>query len=683
MTVYHMATKGKTSNKKSNVPSCSLCCKLLRLVNYGPVIEATDSETGCDDCSTDGAVVAVCINCTLCLCRVCSQYHNKKDHDTVQMPQPGISDSPLLLTCKEHDGELNHYCETCEKFVCICCSLTSHANHCCGEMEEMVAKQKNEIRSTSSKIDKMMDEFLETHDNIDQVIKRRSDEIEKIDQQYDKLFKKLEAQKQQAKQQATGTLSQREIALKEQQEKLAAVQGEVVSVKELNASLEMSSGQDVLSTRVRKQKKAMDDCIEQLLTKKQKISSQVKELDKLFSSTTCFTELDESSIHFEVLYPETFYIGRSYNITLVPLTAKSSTAEPYNSVVSIQLVASTGKVVDAEIKDNKDGSYTGSLAPAHIGKAQLTVSINGKQIKNTSCTVLTYNYNVVGSYYKTQNAHVAHEKDKLFNQPWGIAVGKYGLLAVTDCFDHCVCIFDASNQLIKKLGNCGDKIAQFQNPLGVAFDSDNCLYIADTGNHRVQKFSMSGNFILQFGHKGMGNGQLHCPHDITIHSERAYIADSGNSRVSVFTTDGQFCNIIGLEDMTIPCSVAVNIDNKLLVACYGCKYLVSFSVDGGNKEKMCFFSDPQGFYQTNSKLNVPYGITTTLIGDIIISDVSKHKIRIFNQTGDQVKIIERSSSSSSNNIIYFPTGISVTSSGKIFLTTSSENAMDSVSQLIN
>jgi len=34
-------------------------------------------------------------------------------------------------------------------------------------MEEMIAKQKNEIRSTSSKIDNMMDEFLETCDNID------------------------------------------------------------------------------------------------------------------------------------------------------------------------------------------------------------------------------------------------------------------------------------------------------------------------------------------------------------------------------------------------------------------------------------------------------------------------------------------------------------------------------------
>jgi len=37
------------------------------------------------------------------------------------------------------------------------------------------------------------------------VIKRRSDELEKIDQQYDKLFKKLEAHKEQAKQQCIVT----------------------------------------------------------------------------------------------------------------------------------------------------------------------------------------------------------------------------------------------------------------------------------------------------------------------------------------------------------------------------------------------------------------------------------------------------------------------------------------------
>jgi len=87
---------------------------------------------------------------------------------------------------------------------------------------------------------------------------------------------------------------------------------------------------------------------------------------------------NESSIQFEVLYPETFYINHSLKITLVPSTARNSTAELSNSVVSIQLIAGTGKVVDAKIIDNKDDSYTGTLAPAHISKAQLTVSSRSK-----------------------------------------------------------------------------------------------------------------------------------------------------------------------------------------------------------------------------------------------------------------------------------------------------------------
>ncbi|XP_065892478.1 E3 ubiquitin-protein ligase TRIM71-like [Dysidea avara] len=682
-----MATKGNTSNKKSHVPSCNLCCKLLRVLNYRPVIEAANAETRCDDCGTDDLVVAVCINCTLCLCRVCSQYHNNKDHGTVQIPQSEIA---VPLTCKEHDGELNHYCETCEKFVCVCCTLTSHADHCCGEMEEMVHKKKNEIKSASSKIDKMMDEFLETHDNIDRVIKRRSDEMEKIDQQYDELFRKLENQKEQAKQQATDTLLQRETALKEQQERLTAVRGEVVNIKELNASLERSTGQEVLSVRVRKQKRAVGDCIEQLATKRQTISNQVGELDKMFSNTTSFIELEECCFdpsHFEVLCPETFYIHGSYKFTVIALIAGHSTAQLPSNAVSIQLKASTGKVVDAKITDNKDGSYTGSLSPVHIGKAKLIVSINGKQIADISCTVFVREYQVnkrtINLKYADKLYVGSHTTERLSNQPWGIAVGKYGLYAMTDCLHHCVCIFDESSQLIKKLGgDCGDEIAQFQNPLGVAFDSNNCLYVADTGNHRVQKFSMSGNFVLQFGHKGMGSGQLNKPHDITVHDGRAYIADSGNKCISVFKTDGQFCSTIGQGEIDIPCGVAVNVDNKLLVACYGHEYLVSFSLDGSDREKICLFSDPQGVYRNTQNLNVAFGVATTLTGDIVVTDTIKHKIRVFDKTGNQVQIINTYRNTNSNSI-NFPTGICVTSSGEIFATSSSANVLDTIFQLIH
>jgi len=70
-------------------------------------------------------------------------------------------------------------------------------------------------------------------------------------------------------------------------------------------------------------------------------------------------------------------------------------------------------------------------------------------------------------------------------KPWGIALGEDGFWAVADHSNHCVCIFDSQDQLVKRFGSNGKANSQFDCPAGLAFDASNCLYVVDRYNHRV------------------------------------------------------------------------------------------------------------------------------------------------------------------------------------------------------
>ena len=65
----------------------------------------------------------------------------------------------------------------------------------------------------------------------------------------------------------------------------------------------------------------------------------------------------------------------------------------------------------------------------------------------------------------------------------GIAVDTEGNIAVTDCYKHCVYIFDKNGKCLGKIGAKG----QLRFPCGMTYLNDDEILIADTNNSRIQQ----------------------------------------------------------------------------------------------------------------------------------------------------------------------------------------------------
>jgi DNA-binding beta-propeller fold protein YncE len=93
-------------------------------------------------------------------------------------------------------------------------------------------------------------------------------------------------------------------------------------------------------------------------------------------------------------------------------------------------------------------------------------------------------------------------------------------------------------------------------PTDVAVASNGDIYIADGyGQSYIHQYTSKGQYIRSWGGVGQKEGQLQCPHGISIDTRGSepvlYVADRGNNRIQVFTLDGQHIKFI-TNDMDLP-----------------------------------------------------------------------------------------------------------------------------------
>ena len=625
-----------------------------------------EEETKCDECQGEDPVVVFCPDCTLFLCHVCNECHKHSikscDHGIVPLNKlRSRRDIPIKLkpkspVCSEHEYELKHYCESCDELVCLYCTMKKHYGHNHNIVSQtMVDKHREELKKITATVEEMIRGLSETHDNIEkmriQILQQVDDVNKKIDQHYDRVVQKLIEQKEELKQQVCDTVSQKEKAVATQLEEVECAQAEMLSMKKLNDAVEKSSDQEVLSV-----KKQLIDRMQQITDKYKKVN-----LQPVNQATLEFVSIIKALPQFGSLRSVDSYkcetvVLPKYNIsgekTEVNIITKDNNGgrSRGGSQVSVQL----GGVNDTtQAGDYNDGSYMASFVPQQVREMELSVFVNGQQIKGSPYSVMVKDYTSVNKPSKVLN------NDGNMGRPWGIAFAKNGMWAVADCSNHCVYIFDGEDRLVRKIGREGSRNGRFNSPEGVSFDSNGYLYVADFKNHRIQKFTIDGKYQLQFGSKGSDDGKLQYPMGVALHDYKVYVADSLNNRISVFQADGKFHSTIGSGQLSNPHDLTVNGDNQLLVADYGNHCIHTFTLDGDHVGKFGTYGAGRG------QLDHPYGVAVDLYGFILVVDSINHRVSIFNKDGNFVHCF--GSYGPEIGQFHCPIGIAVSANGNIYV----------------
>ena len=86
--------------------------------------------------------------------------------------------------------------------------------------------------------------------------------------------------------------------------------------------------------------------------------------------------------------------------------------------------------------------------------------------------------------------------------PYGIAVGKDGLVYVADSGNNQIQVFDRQGKFLRKWGGTGASSGQFNGLYGIAIGLDGSVYATDFNNFRIQRFDSTGGILGAYGYGG-------------------------------------------------------------------------------------------------------------------------------------------------------------------------------------
>ena len=604
----------------------------------------TEKELNCEECDEDNHAVIFCTDCKLFLCCYCKESHRySKSHSShnlmslteLRSNEDLIQSKCKFPTCQEHDLELEYYCESCEKLVCVQCA-GEHEGHKCDVVKKVANEYHNKLKALTTSIETMYEGLLRTYfrlSNVKTAITQQGYEISKeIDSYYDGAFQNLLKQREQVKQDARDKILQKKKALTVQMEEVMhAIKG-TWHLQELRGDLLGNSDQEIVSGT------------HHLTYPMKKATERFKEINTkpMESANIKVTPVNLpqivtiDSLSFEVKDFSNSKVVQQGKIAKLEIVTKDSKGSCYSKGGSKLTVESESEIVSGQTADNNDGTYMIYFVAHEIGEINLSVFMNGCEITDSPFRIMV----------------------EPFTYQDGIACSNNGMWAVADKIKNCVHVFDNQDSLIKKFGNQGSRNGEFDCPCSVAFDDNNKLYVTDSGNHRVQKFDIHGNYLLQFGSKGTAEGQLNHPIGITMLQDKVYVSDCQNSRISVFQSDGTFFAVIGQQQLSQSFDIAVNkLNSEILAADWGHHCIYVFSADGQYVNDINLHTE-DGCVE----LKEPCNLAIDSDGSILITDLDDHCVSIFDEFGDHICCF-----GSKDNELDHPHGIAVDPNGSIYI----------------
>ena len=228
-------------------------------------------------------------------------------------------------------------------------------------------------------------------------------------------------------------------------------------------------------------------------------------------------------------------------------------------------------------------------------------------------------------------------------------------------------------------------------PSGIIADKN--IIVVDEFNHRIQTYDADGNLINSFGKKGNGNGEFYYPKGIAVDSEGFfYVADCWNHRVQKFSQDAnkdgswKFVNSFGSygEDagkFNEPYDIAINKDRIYVLD--RCNHRIQVFDKNSNlhgiigqrgtviEEDLAELFDTPLTLFSSPAFEFPTGISIDSSGNIYIADSGNHRVVKLRQDGEVLLTFGQKGSNLGE--FQYPHDIAIDSNDTIFISDLNNN----------
>ena len=354
---------------------------------------------------------------------------------------------------------------------------------------------------------------------------------------------------------------------------------------------------------------------------------------------------------------------------------------------------------EVRISDNKNGQYKISYSLKEQGRHSIIIKVNGEHVRGSPYDLLVKareqavssgnlsarGKNSVGhSPFPRASCNFSPEQGAcsqailvkpfqfkpvlsfgkkgssvgMFQRPWGVAVSDTDEIAVTDCCNHRVQIFDSGGNYLRSFGRNGSNQGDFIYPFGICFDNNRNIFVVDKDNHRIQFFNGEGKYMGIFGGKGSLDSQLSNPWGLSLDANgNIIVADSGNKLIKIFSTGGNFVRKIGGSDSFSFPVHCVQCDEYLMVSDRNEHCIKVFSTKGEYQYK--FGKQGEG----DGEFNSPRCLVVTKSKHLMVCDVGNNRIQVFELNG---RFVGKFGTEGSNlGEFNHPTSVTVLSNGRI------------------
>ena len=607
---------------------------------------------------------------------------SNKDHRVLALKEfqdkdyEDVLKRPVFCAKQRHEKkELEYFCKNCEMAVCQTCVTLSHSGHALEHIEDEAERQKIEMKSMIETQRRNLQAKLTAVSKLGEdyaKILQRGEEVKRdVQRTVDNLIANIEAKKQtifgavddQTKKsleslttQKTKIENQIEVikSFLDKADKVLArsTNAEVVQVKK---SLEtILKGVHPAAETTKPTERDPIDLPTLVFVPNPKMLKTINTEAVGTLKTMQQTEASQSVAEGKGI--EEAIVGGEAEFVLTTRNAEGRRCYNEQDRVTVEIRDEQGRECATEvgINCNEDGSHKVSYSTKDQGKYKVTVKVNGKHVRDSpfSIEVKSFHLSPVLSFGKKDSSV------GMFKGPWGVAVNARDEIAVTDCENHRVQIFNSGGKYLRSFGREGDKAGELKYPRGITFHENGNIFLADQCNGRIQILSWEGEYVGMFGKNGSLDSQLSNPLGLSVDSDgNIIVADAGNKLIKIFSPDGIFLMKIGGQgSFTYPAHCA-QCDRYLFVSDPQEHCIKVFNYDGNFLYK---FGKQGG---GDGEFNSPRCLSVNKSGHLMVCDSGNHRIQVFQLNG---KFVGKFGTKGCNlGQFKFPKSLAVLSNGRI------------------